>query len=63
MFDRAGIKVTRENRKDADRIIRAIVKVDHGDCPVVWREVKKKLAQNEEEFVSRLAGAWKDLHK
>ena len=59
IFDKAGVKVTKENRKTVDKIIRAIVKVDHGDCPVVWREVKKKLAENEGEFVSELAAAWK----
>jgi len=59
VLDKAGVKVTKENRKTVDKIIRAIVKVEHDDCPVVWREVKKKLVENEAEFVSELAAAWK----
>jgi len=56
IFEKAGIEVTRENRKEVDQTIQAIV--GFGDCPLVWRQIKKRLAENEDEFVAELKTAW-----
>jgi len=58
IFKKAGINVTSENRKEIDKIIHSIVHVDYKDCPAVWREVKRQLVKNEEDFVSKLREAW-----
>ena len=58
VFQKAGIEVTRENKREVDRIIRSLVNVEYEDCPVVWREVKKRMAENEEDFVENLRTAW-----
>ena len=38
-FKKAGIEVTRENRKEIDRIIQGIVGSNYTDCPAIWRQV------------------------
>lgn len=57
VFEKAGIEVTSQNRQEVDRIIHGIVSVDYKNCPAAWREVKKRLAADEESFVSKLKEA------
>ena len=59
VFSKAGIQVNRENEKEIDRTIRQIVGVTEGGCPLVWKEVKKALAENEDAFTLKLRDAWK----
>ena len=58
IFDRAGITVTKENRKQIDQIIHAIVGVEYKNCPVTWKEVKSVLLKDEEGFVLKLKSGW-----
>ena len=53
-FKNANVEVTSENKREIDRVIHGIVNVDYKNCSAVWREVKKKLAENEEAFISTL---------
>jgi len=57
VFERAGVEVTSENKKEIDRIIHALVGVEYKDCSATWREVKKRLAEDEAAFISRLKEA------
>jgi hypothetical protein len=57
VFLKAGIEVTRENRKQLSSIINVIAGGDM-ECPAVWRQVKKRLAEDEDGFVSELKIAW-----
>lgn len=59
IFTKAGIDVTKENRQELDKIIHHIVSVEYKDCPAAWREVKKRIAEDEERFVSKLREEWK----
>jgi hypothetical protein len=59
IFKKAGIKVTSENKHEVDKIIHSIVNVDYKNCPAAWREAKKKIAEDEEDFISKLKQAWK----
>jgi len=54
IFKKAGIQVTSENKREIDKVIHHIVGVKYKDCPAAWREVKKRLAEDEEAFVSKL---------
>lgn len=54
VFDKAGVTVTKENKKDIDRAIHNIVGVEYKNCPAAWKEVKKRIADNEEGFVNML---------
>ena len=57
IFTKAGIEVTGENKREIDRVIHGIVGVDYKNCPDAWREVKKRIATNEEYFVAKLKEA------
>ena len=58
IFDQAGIAVTAKNRKQLDKVIRDIVKPETNDCPNTWKEVKKRLSENEAAFVTELKEKW-----
>jgi len=57
VFSRAGIEVTKENKKALDRAIHSYVGVEYKDCSSTWKEVKKKLAKDEEAFIAMLKNA------
>jgi len=57
IFKKARINVTSENRKEIDRTIHGIVGVEYKNCPATWMEVKKRIAKDEEGFVSQLKQA------
>jgi hypothetical protein len=54
VFDKAGVTVTKENRQDIDRTIHRIVGIEYKNCPATWKEVKKRVAEDEENFVNTL---------
>ncbi|MEM2959002.1 MAG: hypothetical protein QW261_11955 [Candidatus Jordarchaeaceae archaeon] len=58
IFGRAGITVTEGNRREVDRVIHRIVGVEYKNCSAVWREVRKRIAEDEEGFISELKNAW-----
>jgi len=60
VLKKAGIEVTSQNRREVDKVIHSIVGVEYKNCPAAWREVKKRLAEDEEAFISRLR---KDVRK
>jgi len=57
VFKKAGIEVSTENKREIDRVIHRIVGVEYKNCPATWREVKKRIAEDEERFVSELKKA------
>ena len=58
VFNKAGIEVTKENKREIDRVIHGIVGVEYKNCPAAWRELKKRIAEDEETFVSKLKEVW-----
>ena len=58
VFAEVGIEVTNENRKDVDKAIHSMVKIDYKNCPAVWREIKKRIKENEEGFITQLRETW-----
>lgn len=62
IFEKTGITVTKENRQDIDRIIHNIVGVDYKNCPAAWKEVKKAITDDEENFVKQLKLKWKERY-
>ena len=54
IFNKAGIVVTVDNKKQIDKMIHEIVEVHYKNCPSTWREVKKFIAEDGEAFVARL---------
>ena len=58
IFRKAGLDVTTENKRDVDKVIHGIVNIDYKNCSTTWKEVKKKIAEDEDNFVSSLKEAW-----
>jgi len=58
VFRRAGIEVTKGNKREIDRVIHGIVGVEYKNCPATWREVKKRIADDPEAFISELREKW-----
>lgn len=58
IFEKAGIEVTEANKREIDRMIHEIVGVKYKDCPSTWKELKKRVAQDEESFVLELREKW-----
>jgi hypothetical protein len=54
IFKKAGIEVTKENKGEIDRAIHDLVGVGYKNCPATWKEVKKRIAEDEEGFISEL---------
>jgi hypothetical protein len=54
VFEKAGIQITPQNRQEIDRIIHDMVGVDYKNCPDTWRQVKKRVLEDEAGFVSTL---------
>ena len=54
VFERADVEITKENRKDVDRVVHSIVGVEYKSCPDTWRAVKAMLAEDEDAFISEL---------
>ncbi len=62
IFSEAGITVTKENKAQVDRIIHSMFGVEYKNCPAVWKQVKKRLEEDEDGFVSELKKLWNNEH-
>jgi len=51
VFRKAGIEATSQNKREIDKVIHNIVGVEYKNCPAAWREVKRRLAEDEKAFV------------
>ncbi|MDH5482662.1 MAG: hypothetical protein OEY22_07280 [Candidatus Bathyarchaeota archaeon] len=58
IFKKAGVEVTSENKLQIDKIIHNVVGVEYKNCPMTWKEVKKRIAEDEDGFASKLEEAW-----
>jgi len=54
IFEKTGITITKGNKQDIDRVIHSIVGVEYKNCPETWKEVKKRMTEDEEGFVNTL---------
>ena len=58
VFKKAGLVVTRENKREIDKVIHSIVGTEHKNCSATWKLVKQKITENENNFISRLKENW-----
>jgi molecular chaperone GrpE (heat shock protein) len=58
IFQKAGIEVTPENKRELDKVIHSLVDVKYKNCSSTWKAVKKTIAENESDFISQLKEAW-----
>jgi hypothetical protein len=57
VLEEAGIEVTKDNKKDIDRIIHGLVDVEYKNCSPTWKAVKEQIQKDGETramFIKRL---------
>ncbi|UCH02537.1 MAG: hypothetical protein JSV20_01750 [Candidatus Bathyarchaeota archaeon] len=54
IFNKAEIEVTKENKREIDKIIHNIVGVEYKNCSNTWKKVKSKLLEDQESFIALL---------
>jgi hypothetical protein len=60
ILQKAGITVTKENRQEIDKVIHRLVNVDYKNCPYAWKQVKERIAVDEQGFIAELKAAMKE---
>jgi len=57
VFEEAGVEITKENKKEIDRILHGLVDVEYKNCAPTWKAVKDQIKENDEtrkRFIERL---------
>lgn len=57
ILEEAGVEVTKENKKDIDRVIHGLVDVEYKNCSPTWKAVKEQIKIDDEtknRFIKRL---------
>jgi len=57
IFTELGVDVTPENKKDIDKAIHKLLGVEYKNCSASWKEIKKRLAEDETGFMKSLDGS------
>jgi len=63
--EEAGVEVTKENKKDIDRIIHGLVDVEYKNCSPTWKRVKGHIKEGDDKerikFIKALKNELKAL--
>ena len=54
VFEKAAVEVTKANKREIDKVIHGMVGVKYKNCAATWKEVKKRLAEDEDGFITAL---------
>ena len=57
ILEEAGVEVTKENKKDIDRVIHGLVDVEYKNCSPTWKAVKEQIKiddKTKNRFIKRL---------
>ncbi len=47
IFEGTGITVTKENKKELDRLVHEYLHVEYKDCPTAWKTFKETVRGND----------------
>lgn len=47
ILDECGIEVTKDNKKEIDRILHGLVNVEYKNCSPAWKLIKEHIKTNE----------------
>ncbi len=56
IFAEIGVDVTPENKKDIDKALHKLLGVEYKNCSASWKEIKKRIADDESGFMKSLDG-------
>ena len=57
VLEEAGVEVTKENKKEIDRILHELVKVEYKNCSPGWKAIKEQIRGDHEakaRFIEKL---------
>ena len=57
VLEEAGVEITKDNKKEIDRIIHGLVEVTYKDCSPTWKNVKEHIKVDEatrDQFIKNL---------
>ena len=57
VFEDVGVEITKENKKEIDRILHGLVEVEYKNCSPTWKAIKEKIKVDDKarnKFVKRL---------
>ena len=57
VLEEAGVEITKDNKKEIDRIIHGLVDVTYKDCSPTWKNVKERIKADEvarDQFIKNL---------
>ena len=57
VFEDVGVEITKENKKEIDRIIHGLVGVEYKNCSPTWKAIKEKIKVDDKarnRFVKKL---------
>ena len=57
IFTEIGVEVTKENKRGIDKKIHELLGVDYKNCSSTWKEIKKRITDDESAFMTSLDGA------
>ena len=57
IFAEIGVEVTPENKRDVDKELHKLLGVEYKNCSTTWKEIKKRIAEDESGFMKSLDGA------
>ena len=47
IFNEAGVEVTKENKREIDRVIHGLVKVEYKNCSAAWKGIKEQIIRDD----------------
>ncbi len=57
VFEKVGVDANKTNKREIDKAIHGIVGTQYTNCSATWKEVKKRLAEDEDGFIAALKHA------
>jgi len=54
IFKKIVLDINKTNKREIDRVIHKMVGVNYKNCSATWVEVKKRIVEDENEFVYKL---------
>ncbi|MFC1884376.1 hypothetical protein ACFL2O_06385 [Thermodesulfobacteriota bacterium] len=64
ILEDAGVVVTKENKKEIDRLIHNLVDVEYKNCSPAWKAVKEEIKSDEREreaFIKKIKAGLKGI--
>jgi len=50
-FEKVGLEITGDNKRAIDKHIHGVLGIEYKNCSATWKEVKKRLADDEAGFL------------